>query len=117
MRARTTVVSRVPRVPVDGADAHARHSCRVQRGQHLGQGEFAPKSKLLVMAAPGRPDVANGESELAATESVCAHGIGPAHSSRARLLKRVFEIDIEHCPGCGGDSRLSGGEMITLGGS
>jgi hypothetical protein len=26
----------------------------------------------------------------------------PAHLSWARLLKRVFEIDLEHCPHCGG---------------
>ena len=26
--------------------------------------------------------------------------------SRAQLLKRVFEIDIEHCPHCGGTLKL-----------
>ena len=26
----------------------------------------------------------------------------PARLSWARLLKRVFDIDIEHCPNCGG---------------
>ena len=25
---------------------------------------------------------------------------------RARLLKRVFEIDLEHCPQCGGDLKI-----------
>jgi hypothetical protein len=27
----------------------------------------------------------------------------PAHLSWARLLKRVFDIDLEHCPNCGGN--------------
>ena len=26
--------------------------------------------------------------------------------NRARLLKRVFEIDLEHCPDCGGELRF-----------
>jgi hypothetical protein len=26
--------------------------------------------------------------------------------SWARLLKRVFEIDIEHCPSCGGELKI-----------
>ena len=26
--------------------------------------------------------------------------------SWARLLKRVFEFDLEHCPQCGGDFRI-----------
>ena len=25
---------------------------------------------------------------------------------RARLLKRVFEIDLEHCPNCGGELKI-----------
>jgi hypothetical protein len=27
--------------------------------------------------------------------------------SWARLLKRVFDIDIEHCPNCGGELKIS----------
>jgi len=30
----------------------------------------------------------------------------PARISWARLLKRVFEIDMEHCPNCGGQLRI-----------
>ena len=26
--------------------------------------------------------------------------------SWARLLKRVFEIDLEHCPNCGGELKI-----------
>ncbi|WP_292455433.1 hypothetical protein [Methylibium sp.] len=48
---------------------------------------------------------ATGESELAATESGCEHG-RPARISWARLLKRVFEINLEHCPNCGGELKI-----------
>ncbi len=44
-------------------------------------------------------------AELTATESGCAHG-RPARISWARLLKRVFEIDLEHCPNCGGQLKI-----------
>jgi hypothetical protein len=30
----------------------------------------------------------------------------PARLSWARLLKRVFDIDLEHCPHCGGPSKI-----------
>ena len=55
--------------------------------------------------APFRPQEATGESELAATESGCTHA-RPARISWARLLKRVFEIDREHCPNCGGELKI-----------
>ena len=30
----------------------------------------------------------------------------PARMGWARLLKRVFDIDLEHCPGCGGALKI-----------
>ena len=30
----------------------------------------------------------------------------PASVGWARLLKRVFDIDLEHCPQCGGDLKI-----------
>ena len=39
----------------------------------------------------------------------CDHAHGhavPARISWARLLKRVFDIDIEHCPHCGGALKI-----------
>ena len=35
-------------------------------------------------------------------EANCAHH-RPVRLSCAKLLKRVFEIDMEHCPNCGGE--------------
>ena len=41
------------------------------------------------------------------TSSEDAHRQGaPARMSWARLLKRVFDIDVEHCPNCGGDLKI-----------
>lgn len=34
-----------------------------------------------------------------------AHG-APARMGWARLLKRVFDIDLEHCPQCGGEVKM-----------
>ena len=30
----------------------------------------------------------------------------PARIGRARLLKRVFDIDLEYCPNCGGELKI-----------
>ena len=41
------------------------------------------------------------------TEPSADHAQGaPARLSWARLLKRVFDIDIEHCPNCGGSLKI-----------
>ena len=69
-------------------------------------GVLAPNAKLRAMVVPknGREE-ATGKSGLPATEPGCAHG-RPARISWARLLKRVFQIDIEHCPNCGGQLKI-----------
>jgi hypothetical protein len=59
-------------------------------------GVLAPNSKLRRQIVPAPPE--------RATESLNenAHAQGaPPRMSWARLLKRVFDIDIEHCPNCG----------------
>ena len=58
-------------------------------------GVLAPNAKLRAAIVPSPPE---NTSEHAADH---AHG-APARMSWARLLKRVFDIDIEHCPHCGG---------------
>jgi len=44
------------------------------------------------------------------TQQPSEHAEGHAHPSArmgwARLLKRVFDIDLEHCPQCGGEFRI-----------
>ena len=42
-----------------------------------------------------------------ATAPACDHAQGaPARLSWARLLKRVVDIDIEHCSNCGGSLKI-----------
>ena len=62
-------------------------------------GVLAPNAKLRAEIVPGPTD---NSSEPAADH---AHG-APARMSWARLLKRVFDIDIEHCPQCGGRLKI-----------
>ncbi|HET9538185.1 MAG TPA: transposase [Mesorhizobium sp.] len=52
-------------------------------------GVLAPNAKLRSEIIPSPPETA--------TEPACDH----AQGAPARLLKRVFDIDVEHCPNCG----------------
>jgi hypothetical protein len=62
-------------------------------------GVLAPNAGLRPAIVPGPPQ---NTSEPADEH---AHG-APARMSWARLLKRVFDIDLEHCPQCGGDFKI-----------
>ena len=58
-------------------------------------GVLAPNAKLRSKVVPGnKPAAAHSE------EQPCAHS-APVRMSWARLLRRVFDIDIKHCE-CGG---------------
>ena len=59
-------------------------------------GVLAPNAKLRREIVPSPPEQA--------TAPACDHA--PARLSWARLLKRVFDIDIEHCPNCGGSLKI-----------
>jgi len=56
-------------------------------------GVLAPNAKLRSKIVPAPAEQATEPS----TEDAPAQG-APARMSWARLLKRVFDIDIEHCP-------------------
>ena len=60
-------------------------------------GVLAPNAGLRAAIVPGP-----AKSEPADEH---AHG-APARMSWARLLKRVFDLDLEHCPQCGGEFRI-----------
>ena len=62
-------------------------------------GVLAPNAGLRAAIVPGPPENTN---EPAGEH---AHG-APARMGWARLLKRVFGIDIEHCPQCGGNLKI-----------
>ncbi len=66
-------------------------------------GVLAPNAKLRPLVVPQGPQVQEAASEAAAAaecevESLQAR---PNRISWARLLKRVFDIDMEHYPNCG----------------
>ena len=62
-------------------------------------GVLAPHAGLRAAIVPGP---AQNTSEPADEH---AHG-APARLGWARLLKRVFEMDLEHCPHCGGALKM-----------
>jgi hypothetical protein len=64
---------------------------------------------LLDRSATG-PDL-NATSRYAAARSCAVKSFpfrqgAPARISWARLLKRVFDVDVEHCPNCGGALKI-----------
>ena len=66
-------------------------------------GVLAPNAKLRPPIIPGRPNPFNDTSDdLEDTP----HHSSSARMSWARLLKRVFDIDIEQCPHCGGTLKI-----------
>jgi Putative transposase len=64
-------------------------------------GVLAPNAKLRskIVPAPAEPAAAPP------TDQASAQGETP-RMSWARLLKRVFDIDVEHCPNCGGALKI-----------
>ena len=62
-------------------------------------GVLAPNAKLRATIVPSSPQ---NTSEHAAEHTRGA----PARMGWARLPKRVFDIDLEHCPQCGGDLKI-----------
>ena len=72
-------------------------------------GVLAPNAKLRALVVP---QVVPQESEPAAQpakpaecEARCARH-RPVRLGWARLLKRVFDLDLEHCPNCSGELRI-----------
>ena len=64
-------------------------------------GVLAPNAKLRAAIVPVPAQTTTKDA------GDCAHAhSAPARMSWARLLKRVFDIDIEHCPQCGGDLKI-----------
>ena len=66
-------------------------------------GALAPNAKLRAEIVPREPINTGGPCN---DHAHTAHGSTPTRISWARLLKRVFEIDIEHCPHCGGRLKI-----------
>jgi hypothetical protein len=66
-------------------------------------GVLAPNAKLRPEIVPGRPSTALGTGDDTDT---LGHYSPGARMNWARLLKRVFNIDVELCPHCGGRLKI-----------
>ena len=66
---------------------------------------LAPNAKLRALVVPQEPESPAQEAKPAECEANCMHH-RPVRLSWAKLLKRVFEIDMEHCPNCGGELKI-----------
>jgi hypothetical protein len=66
---------------------------------------LAPNAKLRALVVPQVPEAPEQAARSAACHASCAHH-RPVRLSWAKLLKRVFEIDMAHCPNCGGELKV-----------
>jgi hypothetical protein len=66
-------------------------------------GVLAPNAKLRPLVVPQGPQVQEAASEAAAAAECEVESLQPRPNriSWARLLKRVFDIDMQRCPNCG----------------
>ena len=71
-------------------------------------GVLAPNAKLRAQVVPQGPKLQEQANEAAAASECETEPVrGRAYRiSWARLLKRVFDIDIQHCPNCGGELKV-----------
>ena len=68
-------------------------------------GVLVPNAKLRALVVPQEPELPELPAQAAPPaecKATCAHH-RPVRLSWAKLLKRVLEIDLEHCPNCGGE--------------
>ncbi len=67
-------------------------------------GVLAPNAKLRPVVVPQGPAETEQSTEptAAAECEIESAQARPGRISWARLLKRVFDIDMQHCPNCGG---------------
>ena len=68
-------------------------------------GVLAPNAKLRALVVPQESEPLAQAALPAECEAGCAHH-HPVRLSWAKLLKRVFDLDLEHCPNCGGELKI-----------
>jgi len=66
-------------------------------------GVLAPNAKLRSAIIP---NAQKNEKDTSDAQDDAPHSSAFVRISWARLLKRVFDIDIEHCPHCGGELKI-----------
>ncbi len=68
-------------------------------------GVLAPNAKLRALVVPRVPEAPERAAKPAECDENCAHH-RPVRLSWAKLLKRVFDLNLEHCPNCGGELKI-----------
>ena len=68
-------------------------------------GVLAPNAKLRALVVPQQPEPPAQATQPAECEANCAPR-RPVRLSWAKLHKRVFEIEMERCPNCGGKLKI-----------
>ena len=68
-------------------------------------GVLAYNDKLCALVVPPEPEPEVQESTLSACEPNCAYH-RPVRLSWAKLLKRVLNLDLEHCPNYSGELKI-----------
>ena len=68
-------------------------------------GVLAPNARLRAPVVPQDPGPPAQAAPAAECEAPSAHH-RPVRLSWTKLLKRVFEIDLEHCPNCGVELKI-----------
>lgn len=63
---------------------------------------WPPNAKLRALAVPQESELSAEAAKPARREANCAHH-GPVRLSWAKLLKRVFDLDLEHYSNCVSD--------------
>ena len=68
-------------------------------------GVLAPNATLRARVMPQEAEASAQEAKPAECEAGFAHH-RPVRLSWAKLLRRVFEVDMEHCPSRGGEHKI-----------
>ena len=68
-------------------------------------GVLAPNAKMRALGVPQEPEPPVQDATSAECEAACAHH-RRVRPSWAKLLKRMFELGLEHCPNCGGEPKI-----------
>lgn len=71
----------------------------------LFHGVLAPNAKLRVLVVLREAEAPAQAALLAECDANCAHH-RPVRLSWAKPFKRVFGLDVEHCPCCGGKLKI-----------
>jgi hypothetical protein len=69
-------------------------------------GVLAPNAKLRALVVPQVHEAPERAAKPAECDANCAHH-RPVRLSWSKLLKRVFDPDLEHCPNCGGELKIA----------